>query len=238
MGLEEFQSALAVVAHPDDIESLCGGLVALLRANGARVAYVLLTSGDKGSADPQADPRQVAARREAEQLTAAHLIGVSEVTFLRWPDGEVADDPATRAAIAREIRRTRPELLLTFDPWHPYTFHNDHRQCGFAALAAAMTLACRPGPPNDAPPHMPWAAWLFNTPRPNQFIDIATVMEQKIAIRQAHASQMSDPEALARSFRERAAHTGKPYGLALAETYREVRFPRDGSVVARIEANE
>jgi LmbE family N-acetylglucosaminyl deacetylase len=236
MSFEEFQSALAVVAHPDDVESLCGGLVALLRANGARVAYALLTSGDKGSADPRADPRQVAARREAEQLAAAHLIGINEVTFLRWPDGEVADDPATRAAIAQEIRRTQPDLLLTFDPWHPYAFHNDHRQCGFAALAAVMTLARRPGPPDNAPPHTPRAAWLFSTPRPNQYVDIATVIDRKIAIRQAHASQMSDPEALARSFRERAANTGKPYNLALAETYREVRFPRDSSVVARLES--
>ena len=120
--------ALAVAMHPDDLESWCAGTVAALTARGARVAYLVLTSGDKGSADPLADPRELAAVREAEQLAAAALLGVRDVTFLRYPDGEVSDSPALRRRIAAVIRRVRPDLLLTFDPWQPYAFHRDHRE--------------------------------------------------------------------------------------------------------------
>src|SRR5205823_1562652 len=68
---EEVGCALAVAMHPDDIEAWCAGTVAALVGRGARVAYLLLTSGDKGSADPLADPRRIAATREAEQRDAA-----------------------------------------------------------------------------------------------------------------------------------------------------------------------
>ncbi len=143
MELAEVRSALAVAAHPDDIESWCAGTVAALTARGARVAFLLLTSGDKGSPDPLADPRRVAEGREVEQRAAARVLGVSDLTFLRRPDGELTDDRPLRRAIAAQIRRVRPDLLLTFDPWRPYAFHRDHREGPLAALAAAF-LAARP----------------------------------------------------------------------------------------------
>ena len=240
-------SALVVVAHPDDVESLCGGTIALLREAGVSVAYLLLTSGDKGSPDPQIDPRALAATREAEQLAAAQLFGIDDVVFLRRPDGEVADDPPTRAAVAAQIRRVRPDLLITFDPWHHYTFHNDHRQCGTVALAAARTLARQAGPAAgldgatllpDAPPHSVLDAWLFNTDRPDLVFDIAPVLERKVAARVAHACQTADPAATARNVHQRAATVGAPHGLAFAEAFHAVRFPADESPLARLEAGE
>ncbi len=230
MELGEVGSALAVAAHPDDIESWCAGTVAALLARGARVAYLLLTSGDKGSPDPLADPRRVAAVREAEGR-AARILGVSDLTFLRRPDGELTDDPPLRLAIAAQIRRVRPDLLLTFDPWRPYAFHRDHREGAFAALAAA-TLAARPGPlPGRAddpalPPHATRAAWLFLTDRPDRFVEISATFAAKVAARLAHASQTGDPAALERAFRERDTALGAPRGLALAETFHEMSFPR------------
>lgn len=222
---------LAVALHPDDLESWCAGTLARFVARGARVAYLVVTSGDKGSADPQAEPGRLAATREAEQLAAAALLGVHDVTFLRYPDGEVTDSLPLRAAIAAAIRRVRPDLLLTFDPWTPYTFHGDHREGSLAALAAAYPLAARPGPlPSPhagapAAPHATRAAWLFHTSRPNRYVDITATFDRKVAARAAHASQTGDVARLTDTFRERAAAIGAAAGLPLAEAFHEVRFP-------------
>jgi LmbE family N-acetylglucosaminyl deacetylase len=240
-------AALVVVAHPDDVESLCGGTIALLREADVAVSYVLLTSGDKGSPDPLADPRGLGATREAEQLAAARLLDVDDVVFLRYLDGEVADDPPTRAAVAAQIRRARPDLLITFDPWHAYTFHNDHRQCGLVALGAARTLARRRGPAAgvdgallaaEAPPHAIAETWLFHTNRPNLVFDVAPVIARKAAARVAHACQTADPAATTRGVHERAATVGAPHGLAFAESFHAARFPAGESVLARLEAEE
>ncbi len=238
---------LAVVAHPDDVEALCGGLIAALGAAGATIGYVLLTSGDKGSPDPDVDPLALAAVREAEQLAAAAVLGVVDVTFLRYRDGEVADDGPTRQAVAAQIRRFRPDLLVAFDPWHAYTFHNDHRQAGFVALAAARGLAPLPGPTRGAdgmlvaetaPGHVTREAWLFLTDRPDVIVDIAPGIELKIAARIAHACQAVDAAAVASGIRTRAEATGAPYAVPLAETFRTIPFPRDESFGARLHAGE
>lgn len=240
-------TALVVIAHPDDVESLCGGTIALLRDAGVAVSYLLLTSGDKGSPDPLATPAAVAAIREAEQLVAAGLFGIDDVVFLRRLDGEVQDDLPTRAAVAAQIRRLRPDLLITFDPWHHYTFHNDHRQCGLVALAAARTLARQGGPAAGvdgaaiapwAPPHAIAEAWLFHTDSPNLVFDIAGVIERKIVARIAHACQTANPTDTARGARQRAAATGAPHGIALAESFRAVRLAADESPLARLAAGE
>ncbi|HLQ29848.1 MAG TPA: PIG-L family deacetylase, partial [Ktedonobacteraceae bacterium] len=73
-------SVLVIVAHPDDIESWCAGTVCRFTDAGKEVAYVLCTSGDKGTSDPTQTPQQVAAMREAEQIEAAHILGVEAVT--------------------------------------------------------------------------------------------------------------------------------------------------------------
>ena len=230
------RAALAVAMHPDDIESWCAGTVAALTTRGARVAYLVLTSGDKGSPDPLADPREIAAVREAEQLAAAALLGVDDVTFLRYPDGEVSDNPELRRRITAAIRRVRPDLLLTFDPWQPYAFHRDHREGSAAALAAAYPLARRPDPsPAPAPEcdsHAVRAAWLFLTDRPDRFVDVGPTCGAKVAARVVNASQTGDPAVLAAAYRERAARVpaepGAPAGLALAEPFHEVTFPAPG----------
>ena len=247
MELDDIGSVLAVVAHPDDIEAFCAGTFAFLRARGARVAYLHLTSGDKGSDDPQMEPQRLAAMREAEQRAAAELLGIDDLIFLRYGDGEVADDLPTRAAVAAQIRRIRPDLIVGFDPWHHYTFHNDHRQAGLVAVAAARSVARLRGPANDqegkvldrdAPGHAVRAAWLFHTDRPNRVIDVSSVIELKVAARLAHASQAKNPEATARGLRERAANLGEPHGLTYAEVFHETHLPADESIAARLAAGE
>ena len=87
---------MVIFAHPDDAEFLCSGTVARFTRHGYRVQYVLATSGDKGSNDPDATPEQLIATREAEQQAAAAVLGIEEVTFLRHMDGELEVSVAFR----------------------------------------------------------------------------------------------------------------------------------------------
>ena len=123
--------------HPDDIESWCAGTLARAIDAGATVRLVLVTSGDKGSNDRTANPAEVAAQREREAQDAAQVLGIEEVTFLRYPDGEVEDVPALRRELVARIRAARPEIVFTHDPeqpYPPYLSHRDHRIVGRATL--------------------------------------------------------------------------------------------------------
>ncbi|RMG87522.1 MAG: PIG-L family deacetylase, partial [Candidatus Dadabacteria bacterium] len=127
---------LVVAAHPDDAEIGAGGTVARWAAEGRRVGYLLVTSGEKGTDDPAADPRELARTREAEQRAAARVLGVAEVVFLRYPDQGVEDTPELRREIVRWLRAFRPEVVLTSDPYRRYLWHRDHRMVGQVVLDA------------------------------------------------------------------------------------------------------
>ncbi len=222
------ERVLVIVAHPDDIESWCGGVVAHFTALGKEVAYVLCTSGDKGSSDPTQTPQQVAARREAEQLDAAHILGVERVIFLRWPDSEVEPTLALRRELVRQIRTHRPDLVITHDPAPPYRQHPDHRAVGRATLDAlypcardALTFA-EQITDEGLQAHTVPEAWLFASEGPDIWIDIAATLPQKIQARLAHTSQHSDAAELARNWQHRAALVGEPQGLSAAEAFKRV----------------
>lgn len=227
LGPPRHDRIMAVAAHPDDIESWCAGTLARAIAAGGDVRLLLVTSGDKGSADPDADPAAVAALREAEARAAAARLGLAEVAFLRHPDGEVEDTRVLRGQIVACIRRWKPEALFTHDPerpWPPYLAHRDHRIVGRAALDAAYPLArdplsfpehCRDG----LPPHAASEVWLFASAVADVYVDISAGFERKIAARLAHVSQTPDPDALAPSWRKRAAAIGTPARLPLAEAF-------------------
>lgn len=219
--------ALAIAAHPDDIESWCGGTLALMAAAGCEVRLVLVTSGDKGSDDPAMTPARIAAAREAEALAAARLLGLAGVEFLRFPDGEVEDSRELRGALAAAIRRWRPEALFTHDPERPlprYLAHRDHRVVGRAALDAVYPLARdRHAFPEHREaglePHRTGQLWLFASAEADAWVDISGGFERKIAARLAHAGQTPDPAALPPAWRARAAEIGRPAGLACAEAF-------------------
>ena len=84
------QRVMVIVAHPDDAEIQCGGTIARLVRQGAVLSYVLCTSGNRGASDPAMTSDQLAALREVEQLTAAVRLGVTDITFLRFDDGDLA----------------------------------------------------------------------------------------------------------------------------------------------------
>lgn len=219
-------SIMAIAAHPDDIESWCAGTLARAIDGGATVRLLLVTS-DKGSADPADHPGAVAAGREAEARLAGRKLGLAEVIFLRYPDGEVEQTHAFRGQLVEWIRRWRPEVVFTHDPEHPdppYISHRDHRTVGRAALDAIYPCARDPlSFPEQVKaglePHLVRQVWLFASTQADAFVDISTGFDRKIAARVAHASQTPDPDALRDGWRSRARTIGAPAGLPLAEAF-------------------
>ncbi len=115
LGADGPLTAMVIVAHPDDAEFLCGGTVAKWCAEGWTVYYVLATSGDKGTHDPELSPQELAAVREKEQRDACRVLGVKDVIFMAYPDGFLEADQEFRGEIVRLLRHYRPDVVLTWD---------------------------------------------------------------------------------------------------------------------------
>ena len=204
-GDRRIKRALCIVAHPDDIEFFCGGTVLKMTRRGVLIDFVLATSGDKGSRDPKLPADDVARTRELEQEAAAYVLGVKRVTCLRHPDAELTENLDLRKEFVREIRASKPDVLLTFDPFGGYRYHPDHRIVGRVAMDAAWPCARDPLTfPEVGAPHETSEAWCFAGERPNLEVDATDVIEEKIEARLAHASQTRFPPALRKRWRETA----------------------------------
>lgn len=204
-GDRRIKRALCIVAHPDDIEFYCGGAVLQMTRRGAIVDFVLVTSGDKGARDASKTRAKVARTREREQEMAADVLGVKHVAFLRHPDAELVESLELRQEFVREIRATKPDVVLTFDPNVPYRFHPDHRVVGRVALDAAWPSARDPLTfPKSGPPHETAEAWCFGGLQPTLEVDVSDALSKKIEARLAHASQTGSPAALMRRWRATA----------------------------------
>jgi LmbE family N-acetylglucosaminyl deacetylase len=194
--------ALCIAAHPDDVEFYCGGIVAKMAQRGVVVDLVLATSGDKGARDTTKSRAKVARIREREQEVAAAVLGIERVAFLRHPDAELVESLELREEFVREIRTTRPDVMLTFDPNVPYRYHPDHRVVGRVALDAAWPSARDPLTfPDAGEPHLTAEAWCFGGQAPNLEVDVAAVLNTKIEARLAHASQTGSANALRHRWR-------------------------------------
>jgi LmbE family N-acetylglucosaminyl deacetylase len=213
---------MAIFAHPDDAEFLCSGTIARFVASGYRAFYVLATSGDKGSDDYSATSPELAAIREAEQLAAARVLGVEDVTFLRHPDGEVEVSIPFRRELALVIRRHRPDVILTFDPWQRYQIHPDHRAVGqttLDAVAAARDHLYYPEQLDEQMrEHRVHNVYFFATDFPNQYVDITSTIDRKIEALLCHTSQIRS-EGLAERIQLRARQAGQEAGVEYAEAF-------------------
>lgn len=220
-------SIVAIAAHPDDIESWCAGTLVHSIDAGAIVRLLLVTSGDKGSNDPQADPAAIGARREDEALAAARILGIREVGFLRVPDGETENSIALRRDIVRAIRTWRPDIVFTHDPDRPvpaYVAHRDHRVVGRTVLDAIYPLARDPlsFPELQAEgltPHEVREVWLFASAGAETWVEINQSFSRKLAARLAHTSQTPNPSDLERSWVDRFQAFGKDAGADMAEGF-------------------
>jgi len=233
--MHEVRRILVVVAHPDDAEFGCGGSVARWVDEGKEVFYCLLTSGNRGSDDPTMTPERLATIREAEQRAAARSLGVREVAFLAYPDGEVEDTREARREVVREVRRVRPDRVVTQNPFpslNPYSGHRDHRHAGRLALDAVYPYARdRMHFPELAAqglqPHKVREVYLTGHAEPDVVVDIAGTMARKLDALRCHASQVGkDFAGVEARVRERAAELGKPHGYTYAEAFRLIELPR------------
>lgn len=216
---------LVIAAHPDDPEFGCAATVTKWAAQGREVTYLLLTSGDKGSKDPATTPGQMATQREREQLEAARELGIREVLFQRHPDGMLEDDMALRREITGVIRRLRPHVVLTIDPWRHYQTHPDHRAAGQAALDAVYSAKQHHLFPEQLvagiEPWRPKEVYLFWTENADTWEDVSSCLERRIAALARHASQVGEDtaglaERIRKGAREAAAKSGKGYEYAEA----------------------
>ena len=183
--------ALAIGAHPDDIEFGCGGTLAKWAAQGCDIRHLVCTDGAKGSWDPDEDvARLVSTRRDEQRAAASALGGTADVIFLGWPDGELESGLRQRWEVAHWIRVIRPEVVLGHDPWKRYRLHPDHRNAGF--LATDGIVAARDPhffPEQQVAAHRPTSLLLWEADEIDHVEDVTGFEEAKLGALLAHRSQ-------------------------------------------------
>jgi len=191
VNLETPARALAIGAHPDDIEFGCGGTLAKWAAAGCRISHLVCTDGSKGTWDAEADTTALVATRQQEQRAASRALGgAGEVVFLGWTDGELEAGLRQRWEVAYWIRRLRPDVVLGHDPWKRYRLHPDHRHAGL--LVTEGIVAARDPhffPEQAAAPHRPSHLLLWEADEPDHVEDITASLDAKLAALLEHRSQ-------------------------------------------------
>ncbi len=227
------QRAMVIMAHPDDPEFFCGGLVALWAKNGTEIEYLLLTNGNKGSDDPDMTPDRLKAIRQQEQRAAADVLGVGNITFFDEPDGELTPSPALREQVVRQLRRFRPDAVISPDPttffWHNRINHTDHRAAGqIAADALFPAVGNRMYHPKllaeGLEPHTVPHIFVAGTVQPDFFVDITDVFETKLEAILQHTSQIPDTEGLAERLKQWHTATDEYGRTVLREAYRHLQI--------------
>lgn len=223
---EEWTTALAVVAHPDDMEYGAAAAVARWTDQGKRVIYVLVTDGEAGISSM--DPAEVGPIRRAEQVAACKVVGVEEVEFLGLPDGLLVEGLDLRAALCEPIRRHRPDVVLAInhrDSWGgPSWNHPDHRAVGRSLLDAVRDAA------------NPWVfrdrgtAWdgvqfvaFSGSPEATHAVDVTATFDAGVASLACHqvylnnlGGEMASPDEFLRGA---ASATGQEVGVELAASF-------------------
>jgi LmbE family N-acetylglucosaminyl deacetylase len=230
-GLEAFEKvecAIVVAAHPDDLETMCGGTLALLIQRGVKIYSVNCTLGDIGSHDPRFIRSSLAATRIAETEDAAKVLGLAQTFNLGHHDGELMASLELRAQLARLYRLTQADALFTFDPFWTGQIHPDHRAAGQAALDAYMPAKMplyRPEQLNEQGTSLGRLEriFLFSTDRePDIFIDVSPVYETKLATCLAHISQFPKGLEDLAWLKESDEIKGKIIGAPYAEAFKQM----------------
>ncbi|MFD0020503.1 PIG-L deacetylase family protein [Streptomyces sp. NPDC058382] len=228
----DWRRALAVVAHPDDLEYGCAAAVAAWTDGGRDVTYLLATRGEAGI-DTLA-PEECAPLREREQRASAAVVGVSRVEFLDHRDGVIEYGPALRRDIAAAIRRYRPELIVTLnhrDTWGGVAWNTpDHRAVGRATLDATADAGNRWIFPELTGQGLePWdgVRWVAvaGSATPTHAVDATPGMERSVQSLLAHRTYIDvltdqDPEEYCRTFLAgNAAASAERFGGTPAVTF-------------------
>ena len=231
---EPYSRAMVIMAHPDDAEWTCAATVAKLCAEGWEVVFLLCTDGSKGSDDPAMTAENLARIREAEQRESARILGLKDVVFLGYPDSYLEPTLQLRKDIAREIRRYRPQVVITEPPTRDidsryYGSHPDHLATGEATLAAVFpTARDRLTFPElldeGLQPHKVREVWIVGgLEGSDHFVDVAPHMATAIAALKAHKSQV-DPADADQYFPQGRAATAAKVGLKYAEAFKTIKY--------------
>jgi LmbE family N-acetylglucosaminyl deacetylase len=230
---EDWTRALAVVAHPDDLEYGAASAIARWTGQGKTVVYCLVTSGEAGI--DSTPPDRTAVLRQAEERRSAAVVGVDTVEFLNHPDGLVEANIVLRRDLAAAIRRHRPEVLVSmhFGERWPLGFnHADHRAVGIALIDATRDAANRwvfPGVGGE-----PWEGVRFvlfaGSPEATHAVDVTDSIDAGVASLQEHHTYLGglhdgtigkDPGPFLRGM---AAASGPSLGVAAAVTFELIDF--------------
>ena len=236
--MADVERVLVVTAHPDDVDFGAAGTLAGWVAEGVEVTYCIVTDGDAGGFDPAVPRSQIPSIRRGEQVAAGAVIGVHDVRFLGYRDGELTVTHDLRRDISRVIRQVRPQRMLIQSPernWRRLpASHPDHMAAGEAAIFAiypdARNPFAHPVLLNDEGLEA-WTVhdvWVFGTPTPDTFVDITDSFDAKIAALRAHESQtahMDDLEDRIRGWGVMMAEMGGLPEGRLAESFMRVEVP-------------
>ncbi|MCE9647709.1 MAG: PIG-L family deacetylase [Chloroflexi bacterium] len=230
------QKILVILAHPDDPEFFCGATLAKWARAGHQITYVLLTCGDKGfnpTTHPEMTTEKLCGLRHVEQANAAKVIGANPPLFMDLPDGYLVPDLNLRRDIVREIRRHRPDILVTCDPQNLFAMyginHPDHRACGQvvidAVFPAADNIAYFPELIEEGfKPHMPREVWCSLTNQPNISVNVTETWDTKMKAILEHKTQVQDAEKLIERFKTRRTADSTDENPRYEENFRVVKY--------------
>lgn len=230
------KNILVILAHPDDPEFFCGATLAKWAREGHHITYLLLTCGDKGFHDlTPADmtSEKLCAIRHEEQNAAARVIGVETVHMMDQPDGYLVPDIHLRRDVVREIRRYRPDVLVTCDPQTLFATyginHPDHRAAGQVVLDAVFPAAGNLAYFSEIltegfQPHMPKEVWCSLTMQPNVTVDVTETWDVKLQAILEHKTQVQDRDKLIERFKSRRAEDSTEESPRYEEKFRVVKY--------------
>ncbi len=227
---ETWERALCIVAHPDDMEFGAAAAVARWTGQGKWVGYTMVTSGEAGI--DGLDPEACRVVREQEEIDSARIVGVDSVDFLGQPDGILEYGVALRRVLAAEVRRHRPDIVITGnyrDTWGGANLNQaDHIAVGRAVLDAVRDAGNRwIFPEQLVDGTEPWggvrAVWAFGSPEATHAVDTTDTFDAGVESLKAHAAYIDglgwenwDP----REFLEGLARaTGQRLGVAFAAPF-------------------
>jgi LmbE family N-acetylglucosaminyl deacetylase len=225
----EVHRLMVVAAHPDDLETTCGGTLALLIANGVQVALLLATDGDIGTHDPAFTREALAATRRQETLAGARELGIADLFFLGHHDGELVAGLELRAEVAGAYRRWQPDTIFTFDPYWAGQAHPDHTAAGRAAVDAYMPSKMELYHPEQLVDGVKVADvkrffFFGGSNRPGEItVDISAAWGIKLSAARCHVSQFGQREEALEWLAEWNRETGKCCGLEYAEAFHPMR---------------
>lgn len=225
------ERALVVIPHPGNAEFWCGGTVSQWIKLGASVHFLLCTDGGRGS--HELDERDLAQVREAEQDSAAGILGVTELVMLHRPDGELEDTHDFRKEIVRQIRRVRPQVVICPEPYRKnLAWHRDYRIAGQVTMDAVFPYARDHLHFQDLweqgglEPHKTGTVLLWGAELADTYVDVSDSMDLKLKALLAHRSRFAgnSKSEVEKLVKQLAGDAAADQAFEYAEAFRKVTF--------------